>query len=103
MLPESHWPPLDGSLTVVPGLLDFNATHNMDRPWVVFPSATAPSRVAAISFKEYACATHKVAHTYRPRRQGPEGQIIGVLLHCDTFHYVATMAGLVRAGLVVCT
>ncbi|EKM49837.1 uncharacterized protein PHACADRAFT_154467, partial [Phanerochaete carnosa HHB-10118-sp] len=94
------WPPLDGSISVVPGFIDFHAEHNPDRPWVVFPSSSSPDGIGSLTYADYAKATHRVAHAYRPYRHGPEGQVIGVLINCDTIHYVAIESGLIRAGLI---
>ena len=95
------YPPLDGSLPAIPGFVDFNEKHNANRPWAIFPSRTSPSSTETLSFADFAQATHTIAHAYRPGRQGPEGQVIGVLLNCDTIQYLPIIAGLVRAGLVV--
>ena len=98
---DALWPPLDGSLSVIPDFIDFHEKHNASRPWAIFPSRTNPTNTETISFAEFAQATHNVAHAYRPGRKGPEGEVIGVLLNCDTVHYLAVSMGLVRGGLVV--
>lgn len=94
-------PPLDGSLTVIPGFVDFHAQHNADFPWTKFPSRTHPGQADAITFVQFAQATHRVAHKVRPRRQGSDGEVVTLLIHCDTILYVATLAGLMRANIVV--
>lgn len=63
-------PPLDGSVTMIPGLVDFHADHNPDLAWVVFPSASADDGAASISFREFANATHKVAQPIGRRGEG---------------------------------
>ncbi|KAJ3537775.1 hypothetical protein NM688_g6625 [Phlebia brevispora] len=93
-------PPLDGSLAVLPGFVDFHTEHNAERPWAKFSSPTG-GEVAAVSFDEFGWATHRVAHLLRPNREGPDGQVVGVLIHCDVLLYVAIIVGIVRAGLVV--
>lgn len=95
-------PPLDGSVTVVPGLVDFHAKHNPDLPWVVFPSRCARDGVASVTFREFADATHKVAYAYRPQRSGCDGEVAAILLNCDVMHYIAVSCGLIRAGIQVC-
>ena len=95
-------PPLDGSLTVVPGFVDFHAKHNPERPWVLFPSFNDPAKATSITFAELANATHRIAHLARPGRQGTEGAVVGLLINCDTILYIALMHGLMRAGIVVC-
>ncbi|KAJ3528253.1 hypothetical protein NM688_g8022 [Phlebia brevispora] len=92
-------PPLDRSLQVLPGFLDFQAEHNGDNPWVLFPSISGKG-VDSISFAELARASHRVAHILRPHRQGQDGEVVAVLINCDTVLYVALILGMVRAGLV---
>ncbi|KAI0081390.1 acetyl-CoA synthetase-like protein [Panus rudis PR-1116 ss-1] len=100
MAAEHTIPPLDGSLTVVPGFVDFHAEHNPSRPWVVFPSIDDPNTLTEISYLELAKASHRVAHALRPNRSGDDGEVVAVLIHCDTVLYIATLIGMVRAGLV---
>lgn len=94
-------PPLDGSLTLTPGFIDFHAKHNADLPWVVFPSPDDPEKLGSVSFAELAKGTHRIAHRARPGRQGPDGEVVGLLIHCDALLYAAVIHGLARAGLVV--
>lgn len=94
-------PPLDGSLTLTPGLVDFHAEHNANLPWAVFPSRNDPSQLESVSFAELAKATHRIAHRVRPNKQGPSGEVVALLIHCDALLYAALMHGFVRAGLVV--
>lgn len=93
-------PPLDGSIHVLPGLVDFHATHNADLPWA-FLASDAESPVSSVSFLEFAHATHRIAHALRPGRAGPENEVVAILVNCDTILYLALVAGMVRAGLVV--
>ena len=94
-------PPLDGSLDVLPGFVDFHAAHNADYPWAVFPSSNGG--IDSISFSEFAKATHRMAHALRPDRVGADGEVVATIVNCDSVHYVALLVGLVRAGLVVST
>lgn len=94
-------PPLDGSLTVVPGFVDFHAQHNPERPWVILAADSKESSSTRVSFREYASATHRVAHHVRPGRVGCDGEVIAVLINCDAVLYLAVIAGVIRAGLVV--
>lgn len=93
-------PPLDGSIHVLPGLVDFHATHNADLPWALLAS-DAESPVSSVSFLEFAHATHRIAHALRPGRAGAENEVVAILVNCDTILYLALVAGMVRAGLVV--
>lgn len=92
-------PPLDGSVDILPGLVDFHAQHNPDLPWAIFPSASGG--VASITFSEFAKATHRIAHIVRPDRAGPDGEVVAVAVNCDTILYVALLVGMIRAGVVV--
>ncbi|KAF7789152.1 hypothetical protein EIP86_000089 [Pleurotus ostreatoroseus] len=93
------FPPLDGSITVLPGFLDFHAEHNRDRPFALFPSISGTG-VTSVLFAELAETTHMIAHILRPNREGADGEVVGVLIHCDVLLYVATLLGIIRAGLV---
>ncbi|KAH8102700.1 hypothetical protein BXZ70DRAFT_929500 [Cristinia sonorae] len=95
-----HLPPLDGSLEVFPGIVDFHAEFNPSLPWAKFVSATKPGVSESISFLEYAQATHRIAHAIRPGRTGPEREVVAVLVHCDSILYLALLAGMIRAGFV---
>lgn len=95
------FPPLDGSITVLPGFADFQAAHNPSSPWVVFPSIGDPTESTSVSFLELAKATHRMAHALRPGRTGDEGQVVAVLVHCDAILYLPLVIGMVRAGLKV--
>ncbi|KAI0802060.1 hypothetical protein BC629DRAFT_1496418 [Irpex lacteus] len=101
-MPEipQNLPPADGSVSVLPGFLDFHAEHNPNRPWVIFPSDSQASGTSSISFGEFAKATHRVAHHVRPGRQGSELQVVGIVAHTDAVLYMAVIVGLMRAGIV---
>lgn len=96
----SRRPPLDGTITVIPGLLDFHAEHNPNCPWAYLAS-DEEHPVTSISFLEYSRATHRVAHALRPGREGPENERVALLINCDSVLYIAMISGMIRAGLVV--
>lgn len=98
-LSQRALPPLDGSRTVLPGLVDFNAENNPDSLFAAWPSSDAGT--TGISFSELADATHRIAHLLRPGRQGQEGEVVAIVIHTDTILHCALFAGCVRAGLVV--
>lgn len=98
---ELSLPPLDGSLLTLVNFVDFHAEHNPDRPWLVYPSPSSNEGLASVTFKELATATHLIASTLRPGRQGSDDQVVAILLHTDNVVYVAVMLGLLRAGLIV--
>ncbi|KZT70000.1 acetyl-CoA synthetase-like protein [Daedalea quercina L-15889] len=94
-------PPLDGSLRVLPGFVDFHATHNPSRPLYVFPHPDPDSdALRTTSHLEFAQATHCVAHALRPGRSGPEGSVVAIVANLDALLYHAILVGLVRAGCV---
>ena len=92
------FPPLDGSIPALPGLLDFQVEHGPDRPWALFP---ANSQVTSISYREFANATHRVSHLFCPDKKRANGEVVALIIHCDTVLYLALIVGLVRAGFVV--
>lgn len=94
------FPPLDGSISVLPGFVDFHAAHNPDRPFAVFPPSPDLS-VSAVSFAEFAQATHRVARALQPDGHARSGEVVAILVNCDALLYVALIVGAVRAGLVV--
>lgn len=94
-------PPLDGSITVLPGFIDFHAEHNPMNAWAVFPSLDDPEEKTYITYAELAHASHRIAHALRPGRKGPEQQVVAIVVNCDTVFYVTLMVGLRRAGMVV--
>ena len=100
---DNSVPPRDGSITVMPGFVDFQAQHRPNDPWVIFPSKTEPQAIESVSFSELAEASHRIAHFVRPEKKGNDGEVVAVFIHCDTILYLALLAGLVRAGFVVCS
>ena len=98
LLPKQ--PPLDGSLDVLPGFIDFHAEHNPDLPWALLaPRST--EEPTPIPFIEFSNATHRVAYAVRRDPDAPAPEVVALLLNCDTVLYLAVLAGVVRAGLIV--
>jgi acyl-CoA synthetase (AMP-forming)/AMP-acid ligase II len=93
-------PPLDGSISVLPGFADFHAKHNPDREWARLASQ-GDLPYTSISYTQFADATHRVAQHFRPDRTHAKGEVVALLIHCDTILYVALFVGLIRAGFVV--
>ncbi|PCH33942.1 acetyl-CoA synthetase-like protein [Wolfiporia cocos MD-104 SS10] len=95
------YPPLDGSIPALPGFLDFHAEHNTHRPMWVYPSADSTvSGNGIVTWKEFADATHRIAHAIRPQGPGPDRAVVAIVVSCDTLLYHALTVGTVRAGLV---
>ena len=100
---EPVLPPLDGSVwPMVTGLIDFHETNNPERPWA-FLASDRDASIYSVTYREFARATHRVAHALRPGRLGPENEVVGLLIECDSVLYVALLAGMIRAGLIVST
>lgn len=98
----SRFPPVDPATLDLPGLLDWQARNNPHLPWAVTPdSKSHTSATRSITFAELAGAAHRVAHRVRPNRRGEDGQVVALLINCDTVQYVAMILGVMRAGLVV--
>ena len=96
-------PPLDGSIIVFPGFVDFQAQHNPDKPWAVYPSPSSPTHTKEISYLEFSDATHRIAHAVRPGRNGPEQEVVALIIHIDNILNVTLFVGMIRAGIVVST
>ena len=93
-----HFAPLDGSIPVIPGFLDFHAKHNPNRSYYVFPLEDPD--ITSISFKEFSNATHRAAHILRPGGAGPERTLVAILVHTDNVMYHALVVGAIRAGYI---
>ncbi|GJE98682.1 putative NRPS-like protein biosynthetic cluster [Phanerochaete sordida] len=97
---DSPLPPMNGTLPTLPDIADFHAEHNSSRPWLLFPSKDSSEQLTTLTYREMVDASHRIAHIMRPNREGPEGEVIALLLHTDTVLYVAVLLGLLRAGFV---
>ncbi|KAI0698168.1 hypothetical protein BC835DRAFT_1413297 [Cytidiella melzeri] len=100
MTSDANFPPLDGSLTAIIGMLDWQAEHNPSVPCVIWPSTDSPTGTKSITNAEYAEATHRIARILRAGGQIGDGDVVSILIHTDTLLYCALMAGCIRAGLV---
>jgi hypothetical protein len=98
--PLPVYPPLDGTV-LLSDLPDFNLQHNPTLPAFVY--SPIQNSITQISFLEYARACHRVVHAVRPNRAGPEREIVAIIANTDTILYLALIAGMVRAGVVVST
>lgn len=101
MAPQKQYPSLDGSIRVLPGLLDFHAEHNPTHSAFGFPSRDDPNAITYISYTEYAQASHRAAHIIRPGRKGVDGEIIALVINIDALVYMALLNGMARAGTIV--
>ena len=94
------YPPLDGSL-FFPELLEYNAQHNPDHPFFVYPGDKGTGEIRKISHLEFYRACQRVAHAVRPGRQGKSKEVVVILANCDTILYQALFMGIIYAGLIV--
>lgn len=93
------YPPLDGSIQ--PALLaDFNLEHNPHR--TLYAYSEGQGSLTEISFLEFGHAVHRASHLLRPGCAGSDGAVVAVIANTDIMLYQTVIAGLMRAGLVVC-
>ncbi|EPQ57812.1 acetyl-CoA synthetase-like protein [Gloeophyllum trabeum ATCC 11539] len=92
-------PPLDGSFRVLPGFVDYHHVHNPELPVFQF-ARDGSDDVASVSFREFARATHRIAHAVRPKGTGKDREVVALIAHCDTILYIPLMVGMIRAGFV---
>lgn len=93
--------PLDGSIHPLPAFLDYYMDLAPSTPFAKFPSIDDPDKVTTISYSDFAKATHRVAHALCPDGVGTKGEVVAVLVHCDSILYMALLIGMMRAGMVV--
>ena len=92
--------PQDGSLLSPVDFVDFNATHNGNLPWLLFPSDQAEEAITSISFQEMAEATHRLAHLLFHNVNTLERHVVILLIHADAPLYIVAILGIMRAGFV---
>jgi len=91
------YPPLDGSL-FFPELLEYNAQHNPDHPFFVYPDSEGTGEIRKISHLEFHRACQRVAHAVGP---GKGREVVAIMSNCDTILYQALFMGVIYAGLIV--
>lgn len=85
----------------LPEVVAFNAKHNPDAPFYVFPKPGPSEGVGTITYLEFARASQRAAHLLRPSREGPDGEVVAVIALSDSVLYQAVVVGLMTANLVV--
>jgi len=98
--PKLSYPPTDGSL-LFPQLLEYNAQHNPNHPFFVYPGDEGSLELQKISHLEFYRACQRVAHVVRPGRQGQSREVVAIVANCDTILYQALFMGIIYAGLIV--
>ncbi|KAJ7626109.1 putative aminoadipate reductase [Roridomyces roridus] len=91
------FPPLDCSISVTE-ILDFHLLHG--NRGAAFSFGDADGNITDISRLEFVRAAHRVAHILRPRREGPEGQVVAIVAVSDVLIYQTILAGCMVAGIV---
>ncbi|KAJ3994751.1 putative aminoadipate reductase [Lentinula boryana] len=86
-------------LNTIPQLLQFHYERNPDQPLYVY-SEDGKATLTEIRHLEFVRACHRAAHIVRPRRCGPNGEVVAVIAQLDTIAYTAVGAGLMLAGLI---
>jgi hypothetical protein len=67
----------------------------------VFPSRTGD--VGVIIYRDFALGCQRFMRAVCPQVPVTRGEVVGLLLQCDTLMYQTAICGLVRAGLTVST
>jgi len=93
-------PPRDGSIHPIFGIVDWQAERNPSRPYLLYPKDGATGDLTAISYSDFALATHRMAHIIRPNGKGEDGEVVAILANCDAVLYLAVVAGISRSGWV---
>lgn len=90
-------PPLDGSM-LLPEIVDFNMQSHPDRVMYVY---VEDGLTKEVTYLEFGRACHRVAHIFRPGREGILGKVVACVLLADTMLQHAITVGVMMAGLVV--
>ncbi|KZP13557.1 acetyl-CoA synthetase-like protein [Athelia psychrophila] len=91
------YPPMDGTIRPA-ALVDFHLEHNPTHKVYVY--SEAPGALVEISFLEFGRAAHRAGHLLRPKRSGPENEVVAFIANVDVLLYQTLVAGMMRAGLV---
>ncbi|KAF8871770.1 putative aminoadipate reductase [Infundibulicybe gibba] len=88
----AHW---------IPEAIAFNLDRNAEKPFFVFAQESSELQpVTTITHLEFSRAAHRIAHFIRPRRLGPDGEVVACMALTDSIAYQAVTAGIILAGLV---
>ncbi|KZT05734.1 putative aminoadipate reductase [Laetiporus sulphureus 93-53] len=93
-------PPLDGTVSVLPGFLDFHAHYNPTVSLFELVSDDEHNDDATISFQQFAHATHRIAHIFHPLRPSSGRIVVALLISSDGLLHHALLVGLIRAGII---
>ncbi|KZP13552.1 acetyl-CoA synthetase-like protein [Athelia psychrophila] len=91
------YPPMHGTIRPA-ALVDFYLEHNPTHKLYVY--SEAPGALVEISFLEFGRAAHRAGHLLRPKRSGPENEVVASIANVDILLYQTLVAGMMRAGLV---
>ncbi|KAJ7052216.1 putative aminoadipate reductase [Mycena amicta] len=90
-------PPLDGSLSVGEIINSHIPNQNLTP---AYSFASEDGTLTNITHFEFARAAHRVAHLFRPQRNGSDGQVVAIVALTDTLLYQTLVAGCIVAGLI---
>jgi hypothetical protein len=92
-----HVPPPTSA--VLAGLLQYRLDHHPDGGLNVYPSHTGDADV--VTYRDFALGCQRFMRAACPQAQVARGEVVGLLLQCDTLMYQTAICGLARAGLTV--
>lgn len=91
----------------IPQVLQFHYEHNSDQPAYIFSEDGSDGKdidsnhLTEIKYLEFIRSCQRAAHLVRPRRSGPDREVVIVIALVDTIVYASVVVGLMEAGLVV--
>jgi hypothetical protein len=92
-----HVPPPTSA--VLAGLLQCRLDHHPDGILKVYPSRTGDADV--VTYRDFALGCQRFTRAVCPQVPVARGEVVGLLLQCDTLMYQTALCGLIRAGLTV--
>jgi acyl-coenzyme A synthetase/AMP-(fatty) acid ligase len=82
-------------------LIDWHVTHNPTHPYATFDPEEDGGDPPTMTFLEFGRGCHRLACAVAGQGPVEEGEIVALLIVCDSIMYNTTVAGLIRAGLTV--
>ncbi|TFK51599.1 acetyl-CoA synthetase-like protein [Heliocybe sulcata] len=92
-----YLPAVDGSSSFE-SFVDFHLSHNPTSAYAVFPQQSDEEELR-VSFLEWGRAVHRAARLLRPGLSASKGEVVALIVNCDTLIYTAVLMGMIRAGL----
>jgi hypothetical protein len=92
-----HVPPPTSA--VLAGLLQYRLDHHPDGVLNVYPSRTGDADV--VTYRDFALGCQRFMRAVCPQAPVARGEVVSLLLQCDTLMYQTAICALVWAGLTV--